>query len=106
MQDQCITSKTFQTFTIPITGEYDQNLCPNGNSTCQKCPERLPSCIGLPDGDNPIPTHEWTSRYITCYKNRTLLPVHKCPKPKIYHPVKKICTEDIKPSKNYINTYK
>ncbi|CAG2185606.1 unnamed protein product [Mytilus edulis] len=77
--------------------EYDQNLCPSGNATCQKCPERLPSCIGLPDGDNPIPNHKWTSRYITCYKNRTLLPVHKCPAPMIYHPIKKICTEDIQP---------
>ncbi|VDI58558.1 Hypothetical predicted protein [Mytilus galloprovincialis] len=77
--------------------EYDQNLCPSGNTTCQKCPERLPSCIGLPDGDNPIPNHKWTNRYITCYKNRTLLPVHKCPPPKIYHPIKKICTEDIQP---------
>lgn len=80
------------------TGEYDQNKCNQGNSTCQKCPDRLPSCVGLPDGDNPIPNKIWTADYVTCYKNRTILPLHKCPSPKVYHPVKKICTEDIQPS--------
>ena len=49
-------------------GEYDQNLCPPGNTSCEVCPDRKPSCVGLPDGAQPFPTRLWMPDYVQCYK--------------------------------------
>jgi hypothetical protein len=32
---------------------------------------RLPSCLGLSDGDNSYPGHKHWKQYINCYKERT-----------------------------------
>ena len=55
-----------------ISGQYLQNQCNPTDLTCVRCPERLPSCEGLPDGENPVPGHQWSHDYVRCYKNRTL----------------------------------
>ena len=55
-----------------ITGEYQRNLCTPGSPGCTPCPQRLFSCIGLPDGHNAIEGKQWTPDYITCHRNRTM----------------------------------
>lgn len=57
---------------ILILGEYLQNLCTGKNKNCQPCTERLPSCIGLPNGFNPIMESLWKKDYIECKDNRTI----------------------------------
>ena len=71
-----------------------QNLCQASDPTCQRCPDRLPSCVGVPDGDQPFPSRLWTIDYITCYKNRTIIPTKQCTKG-YFHPVQKMCVEDV-----------
>lgn len=71
-------------------GEYTQNLCNHGDSTCQPCPNRLPSCRGVPDGDHIFPNKLWEPDYITCFKNRTIA-VNRCPVGQIFHPVQHKC---------------
>lgn len=73
-----------------LTGEYQQNLCLRGESGCQPCPTRLPSCIGLPDGPNPHISQLWGSQFITCYKNRTLH-VGQCQNGEYFHPRERVC---------------
>ena len=81
------------------TGEYQQNLCAKLQTPgCVPCPDRLPSCVGKPDGDQPFPGKEWTESLIHCYKNRTL-GVDKCPAGSIFDPDNKICTTKVTPSK-------
>jgi hypothetical protein len=76
-------------------GEYVQNVCPGGDPLCEPCPERLPSCIGLPDGHNPHPYHIWGSIFITCYKNRTL-DVDQCTTGQYFHPRERTCKTVVK----------
>ncbi|XP_071175832.1 uncharacterized protein [Mytilus edulis] len=70
--------------------EYDQNLCPPGDQSCKPCPERLPSCRGLPDGDRPVSTALWTNVYVTCLHNRTMA-VRDCPPGSVFNPVTLQC---------------
>lgn len=77
-----------------LSGEYDANVCDPTDPICVPCPDRLPSCIGQSDGSHVFPGREWQSDYITCYKNRTVLPSKKCTKG-YFHPVKETCLEDV-----------
>ncbi|XP_062572686.1 uncharacterized protein LOC134234627, partial [Saccostrea cucullata] len=52
--------------------EYQQNLCTGKGKNCKPCKERLPSCIGLPNGFNPVMEFLWEKNYIVCKDNRTL----------------------------------
>lgn len=76
------------------TGEYDQNLCEAGNTTCEQCPLRLPSCIGLEDGAQPFPTKLWSSYYIQCYRNRTVA-IRQCQTGTIFDPTNQACVSDV-----------
>lgn len=58
--------------------DYEQNICLQGDNSCQPCPERFPSCVGLPDGANPDPRSLWSDSYIRCFHNRTVA-VETCP---------------------------
>lgn len=55
-----------------ISGEYLQTQCLQNAVNCTPCPERLPSCIGLPDGNNPFPTRPNSQYYVKCFQNRTV----------------------------------
>lgn len=57
--------------------EYQQNVCPKGDVSCKPCPERLPSCAGLPNGVHADPRAPWSISYIRCFNNRTLV-VEQC----------------------------
>ena len=59
-----------------------------GSHTCTPCPERLPSCVGLPDGRHSYPGRMWQSYFIVCYKHRTT--VERCVKG-IFNPVTLQC---------------
>ena len=85
---------------LPLSGEYKQNLCNGTDSTCKPCNDRFYSCVGLPDGDNAIPGGQWTAEYILCYKNRTMAYKH-CQKGN-FDPVLRTCTSTIDQSKCYI----
>ena len=77
-----------------ISGEYDQNICSPGNSFCAPCKERLPSCIGNPDGAHAFTGLEWTDNYITCYKNRTV-GIDKCPTASYFDPRNNGCVSKL-----------
>ena len=78
-----------------MTGEYKQNLCIPGNRSCLPCAERLPSCVGLPNGQNAIVGDIWSGRYVKCLNNRTMV-VGTCPQG-WFHPVQRICVTMIHP---------
>ena len=63
-------------FMFITSGEYRQNLC-SSHDRCRPCPERLPSCVGLQDGNQVFPARSWHTDYIRCYRNRTV-EVTKC----------------------------
>lgn len=73
-------------------------MCPKGDPNCKPCPERLPSCRGLPDGDRPVSTALWTSKYITCLHNRTMA-VRDCPPGSVFNPVTLQCMSTVSRSK-------
>ena len=77
---------------IGVLGEYEQNLC--SGTSCQPCPSRLPSCVGIPDGDRPFPAHLWTDQYITCLSNRTIA-VRHCPSGSVFDPARLQCVNRI-----------
>ena len=77
-----------------ISGEYDQNICSPGNSSCVPCKERLPSCIGKPDGAHAFTGLEWTDNYITCFKNRTV-GIDKCPTASYFDPRNNGCVSKL-----------
>lgn len=70
-----------------------QNLCPQSDPTCVRCPDRLPSCVGMSDGNHAFPSRTWKPDYITCYKNRTVN-VTRC-STGYFHPVKEMCTNEV-----------
>ena len=80
---------------LSLQGEYQQNLCQKGAPSCQPCPVRLPSCIGLQDGPNPHPSQLWNAQFITCYKNRTVQ-IDKCADGEYFHPRERTCKKDVK----------
>lgn len=79
---------------LSISGEYDQNRCNLTDTSCRPCPERLPSCRGLPDGDQPANGFLWTDRFVTCVQNRTLA-VSRCNPGAIFDPTQLNCVEQI-----------
>lgn len=83
------------------TGEYDQNLCQAGVTSCAPCPDRLPSCVGLPDGDEPDTLHQWTNVYVRCYRNRTMKVEH-CPVGSVFSPASLACISKIGSGKFYV----
>ncbi|WAR05418.1 hypothetical protein MAR_020787 [Mya arenaria] len=91
---ECTYPDLYSTVTRSCQREYDQNLCPAGNSTCEKCLVRLPSCVGLRDGAQPFPTRLWLADYVECYKNRTVS-VTKCVQGTIFDPTQQACVSDI-----------
>ena len=78
---------------VIFTGQYEQNLCDVRNTSCIKCPHRLPSCIGKPSGKQAFPGRLWKPDYILCYKDRTLR-IEKCPVG-YFHPALQKCTEAV-----------
>ena len=70
---------------------------------CPPCPERLPSCIGMPDGVNVFTGREWKPDYVVCFKNRTM-EIKKC-KTGFYHPVKQTCTEIVDHGKHFKSNF-
>jgi len=92
------------TLLFPLSGEYMQNLCNANDPSCTRCPDRLPSCVGVPDGDVGFPGRLWKPDYVTCYKNRTVLPTKTCTGG-YFHPVLHVCTQDVNKSKIYRYTY-
>ena len=66
------------------------------------CPERLPSCRGLPDGDQPVRNDLWSDRYVTCLINRTMA-VNKCPKGAIFDPTLLQCRNTV-PQRKFLLT--
>ena len=75
---------------VVFAGEYLHNLCSGTDPNCAPCIERLPSCIGLPDGNNPVLNRTWLAEYIYCYKERTL-DVRTCPSGSVFDPYRKQC---------------
>ena len=69
--------------------------------TCIPCLDRLPSCKGLPDGDNAVPGKYWAENYLHCYMNRTL-GVQKCDFGFYFHPYKKRCLEVLEKGKVFV----
>lgn len=55
-----------------LSGEYLQNRCPPNVKDCAPCEQRLPRCIGLPDGNNAFPGRPFSEYYIKCFRNRTV----------------------------------
>ena len=80
-----------------VLGEYEQNLCTKGDRTCAPCPERLPSCRGLPDGPQPDSTHLWVDQYVTCFANRTMA-VKTC-NHGYFHPRQHQCRSQVDPGR-------
>ncbi|KAK3589928.1 hypothetical protein CHS0354_034946 [Potamilus streckersoni] len=75
------TSLTCKNFTDVICGaryepqapcEYLQTQCLEGAANCTPCVERLPSCVGLEDGNNAFPGRTNSEYYVKCFRNRTV----------------------------------
>ena len=78
-----------------FAGEYDANLCTKPYQACTPCADRLPSCVGLQNGDHPITFMLWTSTYAKCYRNRTMAIEH-CANG-YFHPRQRQCLNDVYP---------
>ena len=81
-----------------VVGEYQQNLCTPGDISCTQCPDRLPSCVGLPDGKRPVPVQLWMTEYIVCYKNRTVN-VTQCARDEYFNPRLNTCMKKVQPGR-------
>lgn len=58
---------------LPLTGEYFKNRCDPSTSNCIPCPNRLPSCKGLPNGRQTITNLYDGLQYLAdCSLNRTM----------------------------------
>lgn len=79
------------------------NLCALSDQHCLPCPTRLPSCVGLSNGQNAIPTQIWSSRYLRCLNNRTI-GVESCPSG-WFNPVQRQCVNMIHPGM-YLSVHK
>ena len=77
-----------------FTGEYLENLCHGSVTSCKPCLERLPSCVGLPNGLNAATGQYWKPMYIECYKSRTIS-VNQC-NALFFHPMTRTCTDLLK----------
>lgn len=72
-----------------ISGEYANTI---GGGTMENCMGTYYSCVGLPDGANPIPGINVNTKYMMCLSDRTI-EVKTCPGGNTYDPVLRICTE-------------
>lgn len=73
------------------------------DKSCVPCPSRLPSCVRLPDGKNPVVGSIWLSKYVICYQNRTM-GTSECPKGEYFHPRRRVCLQAVDPgTKKLIN---
>lgn len=86
---------------IFLIGQYTQNLCKINSPSCIPCPERLPSCLGSPDGPQVYPQRLWTSWYIVCDRNRTI-EITKCPRGQIFDPHHRQCVTADKTGKSVV----
>ena len=91
-------------FLLYVTGEYLQTQCLQNAVNCTPCPERLPSCIGLPDGNNPFPTRPSSQYYVKCFQNRTVA-VEVC-QVSLFDPVTRECSNVIDASKDSLIFWK
>lgn len=85
-----------------LSGDYMQNQCayrPN-DLNCKRCEDRLPSCVGLPDGNNTFPGQELTPRYVTCMNNRTIK-VNQCVRG-YFNPSRLACMNRLRPGKCFM----
>lgn len=84
-------------FHFPLLGDYLQNHCERNSADCVPCEDRLPSCINLPDNNNPYPGKLDSEYYIKCYRNRTVS-VEACQVSK-YNPATRECSQTVSPRK-------
>lgn len=80
---------------VHFSGQYFQNICPAGNTSCTPCADRKPSCVGQPDGNNAVPGKAWSQDFMTCSKDRTLS-TPTCPVGQ-FDPSKRSCISTINP---------
>ncbi|XP_062578132.1 uncharacterized protein LOC134240034, partial [Saccostrea cucullata] len=73
--------------------EYTQNLCHLGDKACPPCPKRLPSCVGILNGEQPFPGRLWKPDFVTCLHNRTIY-IQYCENG-YFHPVRKQCVINV-----------
>ena len=91
MKDTAKSGEAWNVYNITfISGQYKQNACPVHDTNCVPCPERLPSCIGMGDGDQPVVARLWSDIHVVCYRNRTLQIKH-CPNGAVFEPNRKEC---------------
>ncbi|KAK3095139.1 hypothetical protein FSP39_010723 [Pinctada imbricata] len=97
-----LDTSTCQNFTSVVCGnrkeysapcDYLQNRCNPRDSSCVPCLERLPSCVGKPDGRNSIPGEYISSSYMICYRGRTISK-ESCGKDR-FDPTTKRCIGDV-----------
>lgn len=88
---------TCLSFWFVSPGDYLQNHCELNSANCVPCEDRLPSCINLPDNNNPYPGKLDSEYYIKCYRNRTVS-VEACQVSK-YNPVTRQCSENFSPGR-------
>lgn len=84
-------------FCLVLPGDYLQNHCEQNSANCVPCEDRLPSCINLPDNNNPYPGKLDSEYYIKCYRNRTVS-VEACQVSK-YNPATRQCSENVSPGR-------
>ena len=85
---------------VHIEGDYIKNQCRSDNTSCIPCSQRLPSCVGHSDGNNPVIGHYWSADYLICLRNRTIS-VNKC-QSGLFDPVNRRCTLIVDISKLYL----
>lgn len=101
LNDNCSEFIYYAICYLYYSGDYTQNLCRKGDGTCPPCPKRLPSCVGVPDGDQPFTGRLWKPQFITCFLNRTIL-LQQCTNG-YFHPIKKQCLIDVPKGNVYFN---
>ncbi|XP_062578131.1 uncharacterized protein LOC134240032, partial [Saccostrea cucullata] len=72
--------------------EYNQNKCGPLDPSCQPCSERLPSCVGITDGFQPVSGYIWTDRYMECQMNRTIS-IYHCSPGWVFNPFTGACVQ-------------
>lgn len=86
-----------------VKGEYLQNRCDAADTACTPCEDRMPSCVGLPDGDNMYPGKPMSELYVNCSMDRTIS-MKKCQRG-LFDQSTKQCVEDVTDSTYYSNKY-
>ena len=84
-------------FPLFDSGEYFQTRCRKGDPSCTPCEERLPSCIGLPEGANAFPNRRNSEFYVKCLQNRTVA-VEVC-QVSLFDETTRACSNNIDTSK-------